>query len=57
MTLTDRINRTDAQRHLPDNVVPMERVERRQIARWREIQMEQKTGKDLTGYIGGGDAA
>jgi hypothetical protein len=34
MTLSDRINPDP--RHLPDNIVPLERVERRTKPRWME---------------------
>lgn len=40
MTLQERLQKPD-ERHLPDNVVPMQRVERRSIPRWRERMDEQ----------------
>jgi hypothetical protein len=56
VNLTDRIARTDAQRNLPDNVVPFERRERRAPAKWWEkAQAGQLVTKDYTGK--GPDAA
>jgi hypothetical protein len=57
MNFLERIERAEAERHLPDNVVPTERVERRRVARWLEIQRERGNVVDLTGYITGPDAA
>lgn len=60
MTLTERIAKAEAERHLPTNVVPFRRDERRTVSRWiewsREHQNERNVGQDLTGYIRG-DAA
>lgn len=60
-TLTERITRIDAKRHLPDNVIRLdERRERRDVPRWLEWTRENQSAsvKDLTGYIGSGpDAA
>jgi hypothetical protein len=56
MTLTERIQRIEAERHLPDNVVPFERRERRQVPRWIEWTREnEQRGKALDMW--GGDAA
>lgn len=57
MDLYTRLSATDAQRHLPDNVVPLERRERRPVARWIEWTREnEKRGKSLDSRWGG-DAA
>ena len=59
MSLTDRIARIDDHRHLPANVIRLdERPERRHTPRWLEWTREnQQRGKDMTGPVGGGDAA
>ena len=36
MTLTERIQRIEAERRLPNNVIPMARHERRSKPAWRE---------------------
>lgn len=53
MTISERIQRTDAQRHLPDNVIRLdEQRERRATPRWIEWTREnEKGGKDLTGRV------
>ena len=49
MTLTERLTKPDP-RHLPDNVVPLERVERRSLPRWRErMDAQGLPPKDMTG--------
>lgn len=50
MTLTERIQRIEAERRLPDNVVPMARRERRAPQKWWEkAQAGQLVNKDFTG--------
>ena len=56
MNILQRIEQAEAQRHSPDNIVPLDSHPRRTKARWIEIQQQQKAAKDLTGYISG-DAA
>lgn len=57
MTIRERIQQAEQQRHMPDNVVRIERPQRRTTARWlewtREHQHEVESGRDLTGYIRG----
>ena len=65
MTLADRLNPDP--RHAPDNIIPFERVERRPAQKWWERakagelygtdDQGNARAKELTGYIGGGDAA
>lgn len=59
MTLSERLRLIEAERRLPDNVVPFGRREKRETPRWIEWTRanEKRSVKDLTGYVGGGDAA
>ena len=58
MTIRERIAKVEAERHTPDNVIPFRKPERRTTARWLEWTREnEQRGKDLSGYIGGGNAA
>ena len=57
MSFTERLAKADP-RHMPDNVVPMQRrPERRATPRWmewtREHQSERNASADLTGYLKG----
>ena len=58
MNILQRIEQAEAQRHSPDNTVPLDSHPRRIKARWLEIQQQRNSVKDLTGYIStGSDAA
>ena len=53
MTLLERIQRIEAERHMPTNVQPMRAPkERRAEPRWMEWTREnEKRGADLSGYL------
>ena len=53
MTLTERIQRIEAERHMPTNVKPMRAPkERRALPRWRErMDAEGLPAQDMTAYI------
>jgi hypothetical protein len=60
MTLTERIASIEAYRRTHDNVIRLDAPrERRTTPRWIEwTQVNERRGKDLSGYIGTGpDAA
>jgi hypothetical protein len=59
VTISERIAKVEAANHLPDNVIRMDEArDRRTTPRWIEWTREnEKRGKDLSGYIGGGEAA
>lgn len=57
MTLTERLAKTEDERHMPSNVVPLtDRPVRRAVPRWIEYTREQENrGKSLDQWSG--DAA
>jgi hypothetical protein len=60
VTISERIAKVEAANHLPDNVIRMDEArDRRTTPRWIEWtqENEKRSVKDLTGYIGGGEAA